>query len=61
MLAPAAAGSVLGMGGIVHRMNVSGFFIFRNVFVFAVGSLLDCGLLPDDRLCSGSNGPDETQ
>ena len=39
MFAPAAAGSVLEMGGIVHRVNVFGFFIFRKVLVFAVGSL----------------------
>ena len=60
MLALAAARSVLEMGDIVHGLKVFCFFILRNIFVFCLW-FSSSDLLPDDRLRSASNGPDETQ
>ena len=56
MLAQPAAGSVLEMGGTVHRLNYCCFFLGKKVVVFAV-VLFRLRLAADNRLCSGSNGP----
>jgi hypothetical protein len=60
VLALAAAGSVLEVDGAVHRLSDLGFFLLRKVFVCAL-VLSGRGSLPDNSLCSGSNGPDEAQ
>ena len=56
MLAQPAAGSVLGIGDTVHRLNV--FFLVRKVLSLPWSG---CDLLLGASLCSGSNRPDEAQ
>ena len=46
MLAPAAAGSVLEMGDIVHQLGCLCFFLFRKV-LFLLLLLSGCYSLPD--------------
>jgi hypothetical protein len=60
MLAPAAAGSVLELGGAVHPLGGLRFFILWKAFAFSCFSSGGCLLLTCD-FCLDPDGPDKAQ